>query len=530
MNSRRPSGKFRLWRLAPYVLIALVLAFAIGSNAINHNKLQGPQDDASLWRPRLATPAIVALDSNEHRQFTAEIKASPRAGHWSATLANDLKSWPCEIVSAAYATIDNNSQPGWRVKISVPAKISPELFSLTVSCDECTATQPQAVSVITDFATDFYILHITDEQIVNQFPTDPSGQFHHGVGTWQEMKWMQQPVNLIHPRFVLITGDQIDFNGALDGWNNWANWGYVPKGKKKFSFEETSNLEIRLSEMYKDCHKGYSVAYVETPGNHDVTPPGKLLFGSQLNWHPLSVDIYEREFGQRSYSFRMGDFYVLMHDWSDSNLLNWADKDYDAALNDPTIKYRLVGQHYHAKWNGAPTGNYPFTPASCDLMLIGHGHRTLTIQTSPYYIYMDRAAFFWGTAGFFNFRRTDDGWSCDQTASLRDEKKDVWGLFTDNGAMGKVRADLPDTMNITTNCVTITNDLPEEFYDGRVRFILPKGNYDHVLNGHVLAEYDCVNNSRTAVLVRVDIPANNSITVSVPSSQALSFSTDTKKL
>ena len=516
MKSSRPPARFRLWRWLPFILFIVLLALAAGSRAIDH---KGPRADADLWRPRLATPAIVALDSDKDRQFTAEVKASASARNWSAAITNDLKEWPCKIVSAAYATIDNNSQPGWRIRISVPAGASPELFTLVVACNECTAVQPQAVSVIPDFATNFYILHITDEQIVNQFHTDPSGQYYKMVGTWEEMKWMQQPVNLINPRFVMITGDQIDFNGALDGWNNWANWGYTPKGKKLFSVDETSNLEVRLSEMYLDCHTGYNVPYVETPGNHDVTPPGKLLSGTNLDWHPISVGIYEKFFGQRTYSFRMGDFYVLMHDWSDANLRDWAATDYQAAVQDPTIKYTLIGQHYHAKWDGAPTGNYPFTPENCDLMLIGHGHRTLTVQASPYYIYMDRAAFFWGTAGFFNFRRTDDGWSCDQTTSLRDEKKDVWGLFTDNGAAGKVRADQPDTRYITNSSVTITNDLPEEFYDGRVRFVLPKGNYDQVSQGNILAEYNCLGNTRTAVLVRVDIPAKGSITVSIPSGQ-----------
>lgn len=523
MNSRRKPAKFHLWRWLPFVFLAVLLALAAGSNAANHH---GPQNNAALWRPRFVTPAIVALDGDPDRQLTAEVEASPAAHNWSAAINNDLKRWPCKIVSATYATINNNSEPGWQIRISVPPDASPELFTLTVACNECTAAQPQAVSVVRDFAQDFYILHITDEQIVNQFHTDPSGQYYKMVGTWEEMKWMQQPVNLINPRFVMITGDQIDFNGALDGWNNWANWGYVPKGQKIFSQEDTSNLEVRLSQMYMDCHQGYRVAYVETPGNHDVTPPGKLLSGSDIDWHPISVGIYEKLFGQRSYSFRMGDFYVLMHDWSDAGLRGWASKDYQASLDDPAIKYRLIGQHYHAKWNGAPTGNDPFTPANCDLMLIGHGHRTLTVQTSPYYIYMDRAAFFWGTAGFFNFRHTDDGWSCDQTAALRDEKKDVWGLFTDNGTVQKVRADQPDSMYITNNSVTITNDLPEEFYDGRVRFVLPKGKYDQVDNGNVLAEYDCLHNTKTAVLVKVDIPANGSVTVSIPSEQSAALSSE----
>jgi hypothetical protein len=501
----------------PQQLFKRVLAIALlVVAAICLTKAATP-NNAALWRPRFATPAIVALDNTTNRQFIAEVKASPSATRWRAALANDLRSWPCEIISATYSKINRDTEPGWQIKISVPADISPELFDLTVSSSETISWQNQCVSVTPAFATNFYLLHVSDEQIVNQYHTDPSGQYYKMVGTWEEMKWMQEPVNLINPRFVLVTGDQIDFNGALDGWNNWANWGYKPKGKKIFTQRETMELESRLSDMYKDCHKGYHVAYVETPGNHDVTPPGKLLSGSTIDWHPISARFYEEQFGQRSYSFRMGDFYVLMHDWSDAGLKEWAAGDYRAALNDPGVKYRLIGQHYHAKWNGARTGNSPFTPATCDLMLIGHGHQEVTIQTSPYYIYEDGATFKYGVLGFFNFRQTPGGWTCDQTAAPRSYTTDVWRLFTDNGVLKKVRTDQPDSRNITTNSVTITNDLPQDFYDGRVRFVLARGVYRTVKNGEILSEYDSADESKTAVLVRVNIPAKDNITVSVSS-------------
>ncbi|HWH68320.1 MAG TPA: hypothetical protein VNT26_03005, partial [Candidatus Sulfotelmatobacter sp.] len=285
------------------------------------------QEDSALWRPRFATPVIVALDTATNRQFTAEVKASAAATGWSVTVSNDLKAWTCPVVSATYATINRGTEPGWLIKAVVPADTSPELFALAVGCNESVSVQAQAVSVVPAFAADFYILHIADEQIVNQTPTEPSGQFYKSVGTVEEMKWMQEPVNLIHPRFVAITGDQIDYNGALDGWNNWANWEYKPGRNRTFNQQETAEIEKRLTALYKDCHKGYRVPYVETPGNHDVTPADKKLFGSDIRWHSISVSIYEEEFGQRSYSFRMGDFYVLMHDWSEHTLKTWATED-----------------------------------------------------------------------------------------------------------------------------------------------------------------------------------------------------------
>jgi hypothetical protein len=490
-----------LWLLSVLLLAELQ---PLTAGALNRN-------DGALWRPRFALPAIVALDSPANRQFTAEIKAAPSATGWSVTISNDLRAWNCPVISAAYSTINRGTEPGWQLKATVPTNTPPELFTLVISCSEGVSVQVQSLSVAPAFASDFYVLHITDEQIVNEFHTDPSGQYWHMVGTWEEMKWMQEPVNLIHPRFVIITGDQIDFNGALDGWNNWVNWGYAPREKRLFTLEDTITLENRLSNMYKDCHRGYRVPYVEAPGNHDVAPANKVLLGSNIRWHPISAGIYEEQFGQRSYSFRMGDFYVLMHDWTDAALKKWAAGDYRASLADPTVKYRLIGQHFNT--------DQALLPNACDLMLIGHGHTTATAQSTPYYIYEDGPSFKYGTTGFFNFRRNPNGWTCDQTVSPRNTAKDIWPLFTANGITKKVRSNPPDAMNLRTNTVTIINDLPEEFYDGRVRFLLPKGNYPSANNGVVLAQYDVPDATRTAVLVRVDIPASGSITVSIPTGQ-----------
>ena len=494
------------WQGRLWLLLLLLLP---GLRSLAAEGLQ--RNDGALWRPRFATPAIIALDSPANRQFTAEIKGPPSATGWSVTISNDLRAWDCPVLSAVYSKINRGTESGWQLKASVPTNTPPELFTLVVACNESVSVQPQSVSVASAFASDFYVLHITDEQIVNELHTDPSGQYWKMVGTWEEMKWMQEPVNLIHPRFVIVTGDQIDFNGALDGWNNWVNWGYTPKGKKTFSRQETLDLENRLSVLYKDCHRDYRVPYVETPGNHDVAPADKVLVGSTIRWHPISAGIYEEQFGQRSYSFRMGDFYVLMHDWTDAALKEWADDDYHASLADPSIKYRLIGQHFDA--------DQALLPSAYDLMLIGHGHTTATVKSTPYYIYEDGPAFKYGTTGFFNFRRNPNGWTCDQTAAPRSTAKDVWPLFTANGTTKKVRSNPPDAMNLTTNSVTIINDLPEEFYDGRVRFVLPKGSYRSANNGMVLAEYDSADATKTAVLVKVDIPAGSSITVSIPTGQ-----------
>lgn len=476
-----------------------------------------PRNDGALWRPRLATPALVALDSLTNRQFTAEFRASSAATGWSLTISNDLSSWKCQVLTATYSTINRGTEPGWQITACVPTNAPPELFTVVVSCSESVSVQSQALSVVPSFATDFYILHMTDEQIVQEFHNRPSGQWYTTVGTAEEFKWEKEPINLINPRFVVATGDQIDFNGALDAYNNWGNWGtlygsnynYQPSGKRYFTPQETSDIEAKLASLYFAYHV-FRVPYVECPGNHDVPPVGKPLKAPgppYVYWHSLGVSCYETNWGQRSWSFRMGDFYVLLHDWSERSLKTWAATDYSAALRDPTIKYRLVGQHFNT--------DQAFVPDTCDLMLLGHGHTAATIQTSPYYIYEDGPAFKYGSCGFFNFRRAHNGWACDQTVSARDMGKDVWPLYNDDGVTRKVRSNQPDAMNITANSVTITNDLPENFYDGRVRFILSKGTYNSVTNGSILAQYGCYGGTKTAVVVKVNIPANGMITVSL---------------
>jgi len=52
--------------------------------------------------------------------------------------------------------------------------------------------------------------------------------------------------------------------------------------------------------------------------------------------------------------------------------------------------------------------------------------------------------------------------------------------------------------------------------DGRLGFVLERGTYRTVENGTILSEYDCADGRKTAVLVRVNIPASSLVTVSIP--------------
>src|SRR4051812_34669571 len=110
-------------RIVRFLLIIISLLTACAVEASKRN-------DAALWRPRFATPALAALDSSRNREFTAEILVSAKAKEWSVTISNDLRAWSCPILSAQYAKINRGTQPGWLIKAAVPPNAPPELFAL----------------------------------------------------------------------------------------------------------------------------------------------------------------------------------------------------------------------------------------------------------------------------------------------------------------------------------------------------------------------------------------------------------------
>jgi hypothetical protein len=91
----------------------------------------------------------------------------------------------------------------------------------------------------------------------------------------------------------------------------------------------------------------------------------------------------------------------------------------------------------------------------------------------------------------------------------------VHHLVGDNGTP-KVAAtyDSPNDGAAASNTVHIKNELPHDFYDGRIRFLVKKGKYN-VTGGKVLAQYDYNDGNNSAVVVKVDIKESNTTTVSI---------------
>ena len=93
---------------------------------------------------------------------------------------------------------------------------------------------------------------------------------------------------------------------------------------------------------------------------------------------------------------------------------------------------------------------------------------------------------------------------------------DVFTLFGDWGSPGKVRSSFlaANDGTQTQNTATIINSLPQNFYNGRIRFLMNRGDY-RVAGGVIEAQYDYAGGAKTAVVVKVNVVKNAVTTVSI---------------
>lgn len=431
--------------------------------------------EMAICRPRIGVPAFVETNG----VFLVEVDAqrSLQASQWRVKLFNDLREWTdCRVEKAEYGQfVYNNSRNGWRLKVRVSTNIPPELFGITVSHQQGgTAKSGHSLKAVQAMESSFYILHFADPQIKEQKATAANGQGGN-YGSADAMQWAAQPFNLINPRFMISTGDEME-----DGDVNTA---------EKFKWY--------LAAMDK-----FDFPVLVTRGNNDRG----------------DINLWKSGIGQPTYSISMGSFFVYMCDASKSGneMRTWFTSDYSASFTNRSVKYRLLGQHFNSSADAKtpcaftpPEGKWP------DLMLVGHNHAFKTLQSAPYIVLSSGPAFNYGRAGFFDFARTDSGWTCSSVSAHG--AGNVVQPFGDNGkpALTCVYSN-QNNGTAVANSAEIGNSLGLDFPDGRVRFLMRRSVRGYKTTGGVkLSEYDYAGGSNTAVLVKVNILKNVRTTVSV---------------
>lgn len=462
-------------------------------------------NSVTIWVPRNHNPEF----TEPGKTFNVEVRGPDELSKngWNVTLKNEFKSWPVTVDSVTRGLIHLDTEEGWNLKVRLPNNISPELMELVIEHNSVAepAISRRSVHIVPDLESDFYIWHQSDQHVTNYRAVHGSGKAHlqWGNGSQQAMEWIDPVINLTNPRFILHTGDntQIYYDEL-----SWAG------------FEEA---ELRLSRFLNGMD-GYTAPSVVTTGNHDVGWSNYIHFDS---WG----DYLTNYFGQREFSFRMGSFYVLNSEWTTTIRLDWARNDYAEAGQDSSIKYRLIASHYYDGIDGSTTVAPAEDPT--DLMLVGHSHRTQRWPSSePYPVRSVGSALDYQRAAFWDFRRTSDGWDTPQLDNHADGVN-VHRLVKEPEPPAQNPANWGHTVVSTdyvklndgtssSNLLEITNQLPHNFYDGRVRFVMTPGDYAGLVRGgEILAQYLSDDESRTIVLIKVDIPENDVITVSINEDQ-----------
>jgi hypothetical protein len=441
-----------------------------------------------LVNPRLAHPVFAQPGGSFYVEVRASRSLDP--GGWSVQLRTDLgASWTVPVADAQATTVDYDRADGWRLVVTPPSSLSPELYSITVkhrSLDGSVSAE-RAVSLVPNLEADWYGLHLTDEHVMydshkHYANDDPKS----GYRSADLVRWATPVVNLLNPRVVFNTGDQA---------HQYATTGY------KYNYNDD------IYRCYLSAKAGYRVPSLMLLGNHEVHEKDEAQRKRDwARWEELA--------GRRAYHVRIGSLWVFAHDYLDPDSRAFIDGIYRQSFREGRVAGRVFLQHHTSEDGLRPSSEHAPT-----LMLIGHLHRQSVEDSWPYPILMSIAAHEYARGSVVRFEKRDGRW--------RSEARDRWdscdvSLVGDYGAP-KASASFasPNDGRARSNQVTVTNKLSQRFGDGRVRLLLADGSYS-VKGGDVLASYRQPDGKRV-VLVRVDIPASGERRLEVAEKGTTSF-------
>lgn len=405
---------------------------------------------------------------------------------WKVLLKNDLAKWDAKIISAKPARIFNETKRGLKLELKIPENITMELMDAVIVTKNGRGISERSVSVLPKLEEDFYIFHQSDQHILGDSAVEPGGKASktHGHGSKQALTWLTSTYNLTNPRFVLNTGDNMHLYNVAKDW---------------CGIDEAKN---RVQRFF-DGVSGYKVPTIIATGNHDM---GWNDYVQVREWR----DVYNSLVGQRAFSLRMGSFYMLVSEWTTRDYYDWAKDDFTKSFSDPTIKFRLHATHFFEGFDKWTTIETP--EKFSDLVLVGHNHRTRILRSDPFYVLSVASAQDYQKAAFYNFKRANDGWETDGPRTHSDSTN-VFRLIGDYGKPKVFESfSKPNNGKERTNSVSVTNELPLDFYNGRIRFLMKKRKKLYkVQGGEILTQYRTADKKMTAVLVKVNI-RNKSVT------------------
>jgi len=425
-----------------------------------------------------------------NEEFTIECLADETTTNWSAELVHASKVISLNISNTFY----DPDLERWKLTVSAPVPDIYELYDLVVSADGIiTDTTRNAVHLIPERKTDYSFIHITDSHLPTHiFYPDPLSLTD--STEVEDLREVIKDINLIHPEFVLLTGDLVN-EGEMEDFENRRVYTKAQK-----LLEE---LEVPL--------------YL-TSGNHDLggwdsSPPSQgtarrdwwRFFGWSWLLDPPSVDPYYTQ----NYSFDYGPIhYIGMEAYLnyDSYLYNiygdesftdlqiqWLENDLSLASGSESS---VIFYHFDF------SEQIDLEVMEIDMALWGHIHSNSGNLISPPFNISTESTCDGNRA--YRIVNVEDavlqptetiyaGWSGDQLKTT----------FTPNniGTADSVYCYIENLQNM-------------DFPDAQLKFNMPVGAVEYTAIGGTITQID--NSGENAVCyISVDISANSNISVSV---------------
>jgi len=224
------------------------------------------------------------------KSFDIKVNVSADASNWNAWISTQYHAVPLTINSTLY----DDSAKIWSLSVGIPSTAETELYSLTVQAEMGgiteNYTQPRAVQVISHFPTKFNFVVMND---VTWASWDSYSSALIVLGKAIE------EVNMIHPSFVLFTGDLVNTGGNV----------------------------MEYQQFYEYLQMFEVPTYV-APGNHE-------MIGDYWKVN------YQRYIGPCYYSFDFGTYHIVTIDSGSGNIdstqLNWVRDDLASHANSTQI-------------------------------------------------------------------------------------------------------------------------------------------------------------------------------------------------
>ncbi len=446
-----------------------------------------------IQRPILNIPAI-AIPGQE---LDITCIAPENTTGWEVELLHEDKIIPLNIIQNSYDT----DLQRWNLQVLIPILEIYELYDLKVTASEdIDDISKNAVQIIPEIKNSYYFIHITDTHLpTHYFYPDPATLTD--TSEVVDFREVINDINLINPEFVLLTGDLVN-EGELEDFEN----------RRVFTKAQRLMTE-------------FEVPVYLVSGNHDLggwydTPPSQgtarhnwwRFFGWKWLQNPPAVE----PFYTQDYSFDYGPVhYVGMEAYINydgymydiyggesfiPSQLEWLENNLaDATESESKVLF------YHMDFSD----QIDLSELNVDMALWGHIHQNSgSIYTHPYNLATNNVCD--GERAYRLIRVDGSQLQPENTISSGGNGENLTITFypSNDGTVDSVLAVIDNQQNL-------------DFENARIKFIMPAGDYEYIIQNGILEQVDQTDFNNVCY-VSVDLPANSTINVSIASEPAVS--------